>query len=46
MSLTCCVNIGPKKFIVLMSGDIIREAFIAKGHDFDGRFHFASGKSA
>ena len=35
--------LGPSKCIVLMSGDVIREAFIVKAHDFDGRLHFPSG---
>ena len=36
--------LGPLPCVVLASADAIREAFITKGHDFDGRLVTASSK--
>ena len=37
--------VGPTRCVVLMSADLIREAFIVKAHDFNGRLPFPSGRT-
>ena len=38
--------LGPQPCVVMMSSDVIREAFITKGHHYDGRMELASRKLA